>query len=207
MSTRQLRARLDRLTRFARTAVGQDRDGVHNFTIDPALAKALRNDKQRLSEVIDSQHGGCVSAAEVEEESRLRASIADRLRAIGCPAGYGPRQRRNDSNRLHELRCKRLTPRSCGGGTLTNAEDAEEAQLMARLAAYGESPEGRAQSRIFELTIRRFSSGGLSTAEQSELDSLSTLYPKPPLDPNDPLDKEMEAFSVALKEALKKMGD
>jgi hypothetical protein len=32
MSTRQLRARLDRLTRFARTAVGQDRDGVHNFT-------------------------------------------------------------------------------------------------------------------------------------------------------------------------------
>jgi hypothetical protein len=32
MSARQLRARLDRLTLSFRTAVGQDRDGVHNFT-------------------------------------------------------------------------------------------------------------------------------------------------------------------------------
>jgi hypothetical protein len=32
MSARQLRARLDRLTLSARTAVGQDRDGAHNFT-------------------------------------------------------------------------------------------------------------------------------------------------------------------------------
>jgi hypothetical protein len=78
---------------------------------------------------------------------------------------------------------------------------------MARLTAYDESPEGRARSRIFKLQLQRFTSGGLSTAEQGELDSLSTLYPEPPLDPNDPLDKEVEAFSVAVKEALKKMGD
>ena len=32
MSARQLRARLDRLTLSARTEVGQDRDGAHNFT-------------------------------------------------------------------------------------------------------------------------------------------------------------------------------
>jgi hypothetical protein len=32
VSARHLRARLDRLTLSARTAVGQDRDGVHNFT-------------------------------------------------------------------------------------------------------------------------------------------------------------------------------
>jgi hypothetical protein len=79
MSARQLRARLDRLTLCART--GQDRNGAHGFTIDPTLAKALRNDQQRLSELIrkrsPGQHGGSVSAAEVEEESRLRASIAD----------------------------------------------------------------------------------------------------------------------------------
>ena len=75
---------------------------------------------------------------------------------------------------------------------------------MARLAAYEESPEGRARSRIFKLQLQRFGRGGLSTAEQSELDSLSTLYPEPQLDPNDPLDKEVEAFLVAMKEARKK---
>jgi hypothetical protein len=189
----------------ARTAVGRDRNGAHGFTIDLTLAKALRNDQQRLSELTrkrsPSQHGGYVSPAEVEEESRLRASIADRVRAIGCPAGYGERQRRNDSDRLHQLNCKRLSPRSCGG-TLTNAEDAEEAQLMARLAAYHESPEGRARSRIFKLELQTFAEG-LSTAEQNELDSLRTLYPDLPFDPNDPPKETFEAFAEAVKGALK----
>src|SRR5262245_52318858 len=46
MSARQLRARLRRLTLSVRTAVGQDRDGAHGFTIDPTLAKTLRDDQQ-----------------------------------------------------------------------------------------------------------------------------------------------------------------
>jgi hypothetical protein len=54
---------------------------------------------------------------------------------------------------------------------------------MARLAAYHESPEGRARSRIFKLELQTFAEG-LSTAEQNELDSLRTLYPDLPLDPN-----------------------
>jgi hypothetical protein len=73
---------------------------------------------------------------------------------------------------------------------------------MARVAAYHESPEGRARSRIFTLELQRFSRG-LSTAEQSELDGLRTLYPELPLDPNDPLEEAFEAFA----EAVKKMGD
>ena len=207
MSARQLRARLDRLTLSARNAVGQDPNGAQVFTIDPTLAKALRNDQQRLSELIgkrsSSQHGGSVSAAEVEEESRLRASIADRLRAISCPAGYGARQARNDNKRLHQLHCKRLSPPSCGGGTLTDAEDAEEAQLRARVAAYDETPEGRGRSRIFNLTLKRFSRGGLSRAEQSEIDGLRALYPDLPLDPNHPLKKALDAYAAELK----KIGD
>jgi hypothetical protein len=202
VSTRRLRARLDRLTLSAR--IWQDRDRAHDFTIDPTLAKALRNDLQQLSELIRKrpprQHGGPVSAAEVEEESRLRASIADRTRAISCPAGYGARQARNDGVRLHQLHCKRLSPPSCGGGTLTDAEDAEEAQLTARVAVYDESPEGCARHRIFELKLQSFP-GGLSTAEQNELDSLLTLYPDLPLDPNDK--EAIEAFSAASK----KIGD
>jgi hypothetical protein len=31
------------------------------------------------------------------------------------PAGYGLRQAQNDTNRLHQLYCKRMSPSSCGG--------------------------------------------------------------------------------------------
>jgi hypothetical protein len=176
---------------------------VHRFALIPdRLCNGDDPDAMLIRKRSPSQHGGSVSAAEVEEESRLRASMADRVRAIGCPAGYGERQRRNDSDRLHQLNCKRLSPRSCGGGTLTNAEDAEEAQLMARLAAYHESPEGRARSRIFKLELQTFAEG-LSTAEQNELDSLRTLYPDLPLDANDPIRETFEAFAEAVKGALK----
>jgi hypothetical protein len=70
---------------------------------------------------------------------------------------------------------------------------------MARVAAYDESPEGRARSRIFNLQLHRFR-GGLTAAEQSELDGLRTLYPDLPLDPNDPLKETYEAMAAAVKE-------
>jgi hypothetical protein len=201
VSAHRLRARLNRLASSGGTAVAQN---ACDFAIDAALAKALRDDQRHLSELIrkrpSGQHDGPVSAAEVEEEFRLLASIADRARAIGCPVGYGPRQALNDSSRLHQLHCKRLTPPSCGGGTLTGAEDTEEAQLMARVAAYDESPEGRARCRIFVLQLQGFA-GGRSTAEQNELDSLRTLYPDLPLDPNDPLNEAFEACAAAARQA------
>ena len=54
----------------------------------------------------------------------------------------------------------------------------------------------RARSRIFNLQLQR----GLTTAEQSELDGLRTLYPDLPLDPNDPLKETYEAMAAAVKE-------
>ena len=166
-------------------------EGTSRFTIDPAVAKALRDDQERLNELV--RNGSLLSAAEVEVESELRASIADRAKAIGCPEGYGPRDARNDSNRLHQIQNKRRSPPSCGGGKLTTAEDAEEAQLVARIAAYEESPEGRARGRILELELQRFREGR-TAAEQNELDSLRTLYPDPPPDPDDPLHEAIKAF-------------
>jgi len=151
-------------------------DGTYSFTIDGAVAKALRDDDHRLGELLRKKCGGTLSAMEAEEESKLRTRIADRARAIGCPTGYGPRQVQKDSNRLHQLYCKRISPLSCGGGPLADAEDVEEAQLTARVAAFDESPEGRARRRIRDLQIKDFS-GGRSAAERDELDSLQTLYP------------------------------
>jgi hypothetical protein len=89
-----------------------------------------------------SQYGGPLSAAEEQEEPWLRARFTKMAKAIGCPVGYGPRQAKNDRARIHQLYCKRISPPSCGGGPLPDAEDAEEAQLTARVAAFDESPEG-----------------------------------------------------------------
>ena len=74
-----------------------------------------------------------------------------------------------------------------------DAEDAEEAQLRARVAAFDESPEGCARRRIRGLEMQDFR-GGRSAAEQNELDSLRTLYPDLPLDPDDPLTEAFEAW-------------
>jgi hypothetical protein len=102
-------------------------DGTGAFTIDNAVAKALRDDYHRLGALERKKYGDPLSAAEVEEESKIRARIADRARAIGCPAGYELKEAQRDSNRLHQLYCKRISPPSCGGGALPDAEDAEEA--------------------------------------------------------------------------------
>src|SRR5580658_4290499 len=120
-----------------------------------------------------SVYGGPLSAAEADEEAQLRRSTAEKARAIGCPAGYGSREARRDGNRLHKLNCKRISP----GGHLTGAEDIEEAHLVARVAAFDESPEGCARRRIFELILEDFGRRGLSAAQRSELRRLEALYP------------------------------
>ena len=76
------------------------------FTIDTAVAKTLRDDYERLSYLGRKQYtprdyGGPLSAAEAVEESELRRSIAEKARAIGCPAGYGAREAHRDRNRVH----------------------------------------------------------------------------------------------------------
>jgi uncharacterized protein YnzC (UPF0291/DUF896 family) len=160
---------------------------IGGFTIDAVVAKALRDDDKRVYELGQKEFRGPLSAAEIKEQSELRERIADRAKAIGCPVGYGSRQFRIDRDRLHTFFCKRLSHPS---KTLTEAEDAEEAQLTARVLAYQESPEGRALRRVSVLTLKNYSRSGLSAAEQSELDGLRKLYLSEPPDPNDPLSKD-----------------
>src|SRR5262249_6929322 len=146
-------------------------DPARAFTIDPATARALRDDKGRSAKLQSKKHGGPLSVAEEQEESKVRTRIAETVRAIVCPAGYGAMQAQNDRSRLRQLFFQRLLPPSLGGGPLSEDEDAEEAQLIARVAVFDETPEGRARSRINELEELEFS-GGLSAAGQNELDSL-----------------------------------
>ena len=152
------------------------------FTIDIEEAKALRNSQHRLGSLLGKRHelsknGGPLTAAETAEESELRAMISKKSAALVCPPGYGPQDATEDSNRLHQLNCKRLSPPFCGGGELKGADDEEEAFLMARVAAFRHSQEGRNRHRITELEVyRRYRSND----EQAELDKLRIAYPNAP---------------------------
>jgi hypothetical protein len=141
-----------------------------------------------------SENGGPPTAAEEKEEGILLARIAEMSKTISCPANYGPIEVRNDSSRLHRLWCKRMSPPSCGGGTLNDVEDAEEAQLMARTTAFQYSPQGRARARIQSLQLNK----SRSPDEQNEFDRLLALYPDPPDDPNHPMTRWFKAMEASL---------
>jgi len=156
--------------------------GREGFTIDIEEAKALRNSQHRLGVLLrkryaPSKNGGPLTAAEIAEETELQAMISKRSAALVCPPGYGPQDAMEDSNRLHQLNCKRLSPPSCGGGELKGADDQEEALLTARVAAFRFSQEGRDRHRITELEVYRLFR---SNDEQTELDGLRAVYPKGP---------------------------
>ena len=135
-------------------------------------------------EVNPKETGGPLTAADEQERATLRARIDETVKTLRCPPGYGAIEARKDRHRLEDFFYKRLKIRRCGG-TLTDSEDAEEAQLTARVAAFDQTPEGRGRRRIFELQW----SNDLSPAEQMELEILRGLYPKLPPDPDDPLIK------------------
>jgi len=133
-----------------------ERDG---FTIDTGKARAFRDIEHRRAVLLrkrygPSENGGPLTAAEIVEEAELEALIAKIAQGFAPPPGYGPKEVINDSNRLHKLLCKRSMPVSCGGGELNIAEDEEEAQLTARIAAYRFSPEGRDRERMRELEFK-----------------------------------------------------
>src|SRR4051812_42792220 len=108
MSRERLRRRLERLERMASTSKAE-RDPMHDqFLIDPVVARAIRDDEWRAYELLQKKTQ--LSAAEQEESVILQNRIEATAGTIALPAGYGPLQRRRDSNREHHLFCKRISP-------------------------------------------------------------------------------------------------
>jgi hypothetical protein len=171
------------------------------FECDPVVARAIRDDQWRgyqlLQERVAREKTADVAEPLSPEELELRAQIAERVKTLRCPAGYGPREAMSDRNRLHALFSKRISPPPYN--VLTEAEDAEEAHLKARVAAYEASSEGQARSRIAALSWQRSPRNPLSAAEQSELDELRKRYPDLPVDfDDDPLARTRPALVEAL---------
>ena len=169
-------------------------DPGDGFVIEPALARAIREDERRLKELLvkrsgESPPGSQPTAADVQEEAEVRERIAERLRAIEIPKSYRQPEAVLDMWRLGPLHYKAV---------LTAAEEAKEAQLTARVAAYKASPEARARERISELTTLGYSRR-LSAAEKAELESLERLYPRLPPHPDHPYASSFAKFGEELK--------
>src|SRR5262249_34936221 len=185
MSTRQLRARLDRLEQSAKRITEKSKDRSFDFSIDPALANALRDDRKRLDELErarpDFMSRWRTNAPDSPEERMLRERIAERAKTISCPAGYGFNEVWDDRVRLLARQNDEELPPWIAH--LTPLDDVEEAQAMARIEAFDQSPEGRARARIRELGQK----WRKTPAEHSELDGLLTRYPEPHCHPKDPM--------------------
>jgi hypothetical protein len=192
MSTRSFRRRLDRLERAITETKEQSKDRLAKFTVDPALVNALRDDHQRLSELnhreflaLNDKESEGLTVAEMEEKAILDKRIADSVKLLRLPSGYGAKEAELDRRRLRvfEQERNRMEPRARS----SYVEDAEEEQLRARFSAFEVTPEGRGRKQMRELQLPVFIQqydGKSNTFDQYELARLEKLYPPLELPPD-----------------------
>jgi hypothetical protein len=156
-------------------------DDPYGFTVDPAVARELRDAELRLSVLRQAAYPR--QTGDSPEQKKIKARIAEIEKGLKCPAGYTELEAREDRKRLKELSRKRRSERPYN--KLGKEDDAEEAHVTARLAAYGQSDEGRVRSRIrsLRLAVPSWVDQPLTPAEESrrsEIERLTKLYPDLP---------------------------
>ncbi len=201
MSARSFRRRLDRLERAIK-AKEQNKDHIFKFMIDPLFASALRDDYERSLQ-LRWKESKC--AAEIEEKAMLDKRIADAANSTRLPPEYGAKEAALDERRLRDFEKIRRSPRS----HLNSAQNAEEAELRARVLAFDQTDEGRGRKRL-EVLLRKLVLdeilGRSNTAEQNECAHLSELYPPLRLPP-DPEDEKLAQVLSAIRKNLPPMPD
>ena len=83
-------------------------EGQEGFNIDIAEAKVFRDMEHRR--LVLMRKDRTLTAAESREKSELEALISKRAAEFVRPPGYGPDDAMKDTNRLHQLSCKRMWP-------------------------------------------------------------------------------------------------
>jgi hypothetical protein len=154
------------------------------FSIDPALARELRDAKRRYDLLWTT------SVSQPENFKREGAGLRARIEEIElslecpCPSLYGKKERKADHERLQALSRIRYS-----GLKLSAHEDVEEAWLTARMASWGTIPDGAAQTRLRELDTRQWEAPRnpepLTAGEKAEFRALRTLYASHGDDPDD----------------------
>ena len=140
---------------------------------EKADRERLKADRKRPIEDRDQQLRDSLKSH--PEEDALKARIDARLKKVQCPASYGSEAAAKDSERIHLLNMKHMTPPN---SSLSDAEVTEKAHLEMRVGVYN-------RRRLEELESRS-SAGGLSASEESDLDYLRMHF----LDRSAPIDLE-----------------
>jgi hypothetical protein len=173
-------------TRPAKPSVVTDRFG---FTVEPALARRLRNEIARLSVLKKRRHPHPRDQKVIQ---KLNEKIDVKLATLQCPclSGYSAKQAASDKEKIEYLWRKRRSRRK-----LTPNEDAVLAHINARYWAFAFGPEARARARLRvlkdkERLHRRANGLPPSPWEKGELKVLTTFYPPEILE----VDPDHEAF-------------
>ena len=139
-------------------------DDPFGFVIDPVAARELRDADWR-NELIEW------NIYRLDPKRIVRAPVWELQAALGesthCPKEYTSADAAADKARMAQLRKKTI-----GGSGLTPEEDAEEAHLFGRIAAFA-AAAGRDRPRIEALKAL---GEKRSASEQSELDALEARY-------------------------------
>jgi hypothetical protein len=159
MTIKQFRSRLDCLERSAKSnEVKREESKLpFEFPIDPAVVKAMWVEHEVIRDFFYLHPNGGPDTPEV---SQARARLAELAEKIGCPPCYGFIEFWNDHDRLSRMIW----------------DDDARAQIMARMEAFEQSPEGRARIRLDYLEKGPVFIG---PAEYEELERLLKLYPEP----------------------------
>jgi hypothetical protein len=165
----------------------RESEALSGFNIDLAAAKALRDDELRYMDVRGDP-----------ENDDVGVRIAATKSNLTYPAGYGTKEVNKDSRRLGELSDKHRSRVK-----LTQKEDAEQAILNARVAAFKGTPEAEKwaldRERIWRLTYKmKYEPEALTDEEQTELANLRALYPDLSREPDNYGDRVMFAFFAKL---------
>ena len=126
-------------TRPAKPSVVTDRFG---FTVEPALARKLRNEIARLSFLKKRRNPHPRDQKAIQ---KLNEKIDAKLATLQCPclSGYSAKQAATDKEKIEYLWRKRRSRRK-----LTPNEDAALAHINARYWAFAFGPEAQARARL-----------------------------------------------------------
>lgn len=178
MSIRQLKARLDRLERLDKLDAAWKLP--YGFVIDPALAKAIRQEIDRIREISFLNFAFGAYGAETSDQRAISARIDQMTKSICCPSEYDWEQYNKDEHRLGDLYYKSITPRSC----LTRAEVAEEDQLIVRREVFSrKTPKRKADVSEYE---RSYKKKTLTAEEDKELSRLKSFCKVTPISAGQP---------------------
>jgi len=148
------------------------------FMVDPELAAKIRDDKRRVEKLrdrISSRLNGPPKQIDIDERAKLEVRIEENATAIGCPLGYGRKERSIDSTVADRFAKRRNYPPPLN--RLTETELLLEAQAVARYTAYPLTPEQRALAPIEDRLSRLSYDAFLDPAAREEYQRLRATAP------------------------------